>query len=343
MGAYLSAPATEKSSDSGEGAHHAFGLTSMQGWRTTMEDAHCATLGLAGDASMSIFGVFDGHGGREVAQYCQAHMVERLVESEAFKAGDMGQALIDTFLDMDELMLTVEGRKELARHAAEGQGKSAEADMQAKVRAALSGRSLGGEDDEDEDEDDVPDMPQSGSTSVVAVVRGNELTVANAGDSRGVLCRRDKEGRKAIDLSEDHKPTLESEMTRIKNAGGFVADGRVNGSLALSRAIGDMEFKQSPHLPAKDQVISACPDITVRKLEAGDEFMVLACDGIWDVMTSQECIDYVGDCLSQGFPLATICEKLCDKCLAPDTKGNGIGCDNMTVVIVTLKDFALSA
>lgn len=71
---------------------------------------------------------------------------------------------------------------------------------------------------------------------MVALIRGKQLIVANAGDSRCVV----SEGGKALDMSYDHKPEDEVELARIKNAGGKVTmDGRVNGGLNLSRAIGE--------------------------------------------------------------------------------------------------------
>ena len=70
-------------------------------------------------------------------------------------------------------------------------------------------------------------------------------------------------------------------------AGGFIAEGRVNGSLNLSRALGDMEYKQSP-LPPGEQMVTAMPEIRSLDLEPGHEFILLACDGIWDVLTNQE-------------------------------------------------------
>lgn len=78
----------------------------------------------------------------------------------------------------------------------------------------------------------------SGTTAVVALIRGKQLIVANAGDSRCVV----SEGGKAVDMSYDHKPEDEVELARIKNAGGKVTmDGRVNGGLNLSRAIGEQD------------------------------------------------------------------------------------------------------
>jgi serine/threonine protein phosphatase PrpC len=74
----------------------------------------------------------------------------------------------------------------------------------------------------------------------VALIVEKELFVANAGDSRAVLCR----GGRAIALTEDHKPFQDREMERIRKAGGFVTEqGRVNGNLNLSRSIGDLKYK----------------------------------------------------------------------------------------------------
>jgi len=192
----------------------------------------------------------------------------------------------------------------------------------------------GSEDGEDEDE-----LSSAGCTAVVAIVVGNQkIIVANAGDSRAVLC--DGEG-KAVPLSWDHKPTNDSEYDRIVKAGGAVIDGRVNGSLNLSRAIGDLEYKRNKKLPPGDQIVTAVPDIAERDLQAGDAFLLVACDGIWDVLNHQEAIDFCRERLAKGTPPKKVCEELCDRCLAPDTGGMGKGCDNMTVVITKLPTAAV--
>jgi len=97
----------------------------------------------------------------------------------------------------------------------------------------------------------------------------------NAGDSRTVLGIK---GR-AKPLSFDHKPQNEGEKARICAAGGFVDFGRVNGNLALSRAIGDFEFKKSADLPPEQQIVTAFPEVTIHELGEDDEFVVVACDG----------------------------------------------------------------
>uniref|UniRef100_A0A9J7Y7G6 Protein phosphatase 1G n=1 Tax=Cyprinus carpio carpio TaxID=630221 RepID=A0A9J7Y7G6_CYPCA len=191
-----------------------------------------------------------------------------------------------------------------------------------------------GEDEEDGSEEEPGS--DSGTTAVVALIRGKQLIVANAGDSRCVVSEKGK----AVDMSYDHKPEDELELTRIKNAGGKVTmDGRVNGGLNLSRAIGDHFYKRNKALPPEEQMISALPDVKVLTLNEDHEFMVIACDGIWNVMSSQEVVDFVNERLKteagKNRPLSAIIEELLDHCLAPDTSGDGTGCDNMTCIIIT--------
>jgi len=163
-------------------------------------------------------------------------------------------------------------------------------------------------------------------------------------------------GGEAKPLSYDHKPTNAAETSRIVAGGGFVEFGRVNGkfrvsfpvasdsltlfdapgNLALSRALGDFEFKQSPNLPAEQQVVTADPDINTHTHTAEDEFIVVACDGIWDVLTSQQVIDYVRLSIAKGQTLEQICESMMDRCLAPDSDWGGVGCDNMTMMVVAI-------
>ncbi|XP_067901601.1 protein phosphatase 1G [Heterodontus francisci] len=203
--------------------------------------------------------------------------------------------------------------------------------------------------DDAEEEDDImlPGMDgkeepgsDSGTTAVVALIRGKQLIVANAGDSRCVV----SESGKAIDMSYDHKPEDEVELARIKNAGGKVTlDGRVNGGLNLSRAIGDHFYKRNKNLPPEEQMISALPDLKLLTLNDDHDFMVIACDGIWNVMSSQEVVDFISERINKPDEngdlrlLSSISEELLDQCLAPDTSGDGTGCDNMTCIIITFK------
>lgn len=389
----------------------------MQGWRTEMEDAHCLQLDLGGPVEdSSLFAVFDGHGGKEVALYCAERFPEVLREnlSRSLGAASENEAtdgpraqrffagLTDTFFEMDRLMCTPEGmahvrrlsgapdsgseqdgsplgssgeasaggsQREAAVNAVKSQIQQALKDLHRQQQGTAGLGAVGGDlaeailmDDgsavevvfEDEGGRSVGSEgvasdgaalgggrlgsgaeagPSAGCTAVVALIADGQLIVANAGDSRCVLCRSGE----ASALSRDHKPTDPDELARIAAAGGFVAEGRVNGSLNLSRALGDMEYKNRRDLPAAAQAVTAQPEILSTHIHEGDEFIILACDGIWDVMTNQQAVDFVRDRLRQGMPLAQICEQACDFCLAPSTEGSGVGCDNMSIVVVQLK------
>lgn len=176
----------------------------------------------------------------------------------------------------------------------------------------------------------------SGSTAVCCLVGLDangvkKIYCANAGDSRAVLCRAGA----VVSLSVDHKPQLESERLRILAAGAFVSMNRVNGNLALSRALGDFDFKSNKVLPPEAQAVSPEPEIEEVTITPDDEFIVIACDGIWDVMTSAEVVSFVRARLQEGQHCNAICEALLNKCIAPSAPG--LGCDNMTVMIVDLR------
>ncbi|CAI9304187.1 unnamed protein product [Lactuca saligna] len=96
MGVYLSTPKIDKTSDDGENEKLRYGVSSMQGWRTSMEDAHAALLDL--DNSTSFFGVYDGHGGQAVSKFCAKYLHQQLLKQEAYAAGDIGTAAHKSFL-----------------------------------------------------------------------------------------------------------------------------------------------------------------------------------------------------------------------------------------------------
>ena len=111
-------------------------------------------------------------------------------------------------------------------------------------------------------------------------------------------------GETDISLSEDHKPNLPNERDRIYKANSFVANQRVNGNLATSRSLGDFSFKDNTNLPLELQAVTAYPDVGHLSRSQHDKFIILACDGIWDCLSSQECcqeLDYKIERLGQQF------------------------------------------
>jgi len=297
MGQTLSEPVVEKHSASGGDERMIFGVSSMQGWRISMEDAHAMVLDLQSSSDestkpasaedrLSFFGVYDGHGGDRVAVFAGENIHQIVAKQEAFKKGDIEQALKDGFLATD--------------------------------RAILNDPRF---------EEEV-----SGCTATVAILSAKKIYVGNAGDSRTVLGVK---GR-AKPLSFDHKPQNEGEKARITAAGGFVDFGRVNGNLALSRAIGDFEFKKSAELAPEQQIVTAYPDVTVHDISDDDEFVVVACDGIWDCQSSQAVVEFVRRGIAAKQELSKICENMMDNCLASNSETGGVGCDNMTMAVIGL-------
>ncbi|XP_015513284.1 probable protein phosphatase 2C T23F11.1 [Neodiprion pinetum] len=181
---------------------------------------------------------------------------------------------------------------------------------------------------------------QAGTTVIALLIKDNILYSANAGDSRAVA----SVGGKAVPLSKDHKPSLRAERERIEAAGGWVELNRVNGNLALSRALGDFVFKRNDRKSPQEQIVTAYPEVQRHQVTTDWEFVIVACDGIWDVMSNEEVVAFVRNRLAQGSQNGSdeegsmvdpeeVCEELMSHCLAPDAQ-MGTGCDNMTVVLV---------
>eukprot|EP00931_Biecheleriopsis_adriatica_P087147 TRINITY_DN61655_c0_g1_i1.p1 TRINITY_DN61655_c0_g1~~TRINITY_DN61655_c0_g1_i1.p1 ORF type:complete len:458 (+),score=106.20 TRINITY_DN61655_c0_g1_i1:69-1442(+) len=181
-----------------------------------------------------------------------------------------------------------------------------------------------------------------GSTAIVALIDcagpSRRVTVANCGDSRALLCRAGK----AIELSEDHKPELAGESQRIRQAGGCVKIvgpcHRIDGwGLNLSRALGDFHYKARSDLSAEQQKVIAVPEIRTLDLIEEDEFMVLACDGCFELHTSQNVIDIVRVALKNGMNLEEAAAELVDQSCSPNLqKTRGKGGDNCSAIVIRL-------
>ena len=161
---------------------------------------------------------------------------------------------------------------------------------------------------------DNPKVPEdrSGTTAIVTLITLNKIIFANCGDSRGIMCKNGE----VFFATTDHKPFNEIERNRIEKAGGTVMMQRVNGSLAVSRALGDFDFKKSPEVGPCDQLVSPEPEITIlERDEKNDQFLILACDGIFDVISNEEVVAFVLRKLEYMEDLSQICSDLIDMCL----------------------------
>lgn len=168
----------------------------------------------------------------------------------------------------------------------------------------------------DDEMRELPEMSsgteKSGSTAVCAFISPRNIYIANCGDSRAVLCRAGD----PVFSTRDHKPVLPAEKERIQNAGGSVMIQRVNGALAVSRALGDYEYKNLKDRGPCEQLVSPEPEIFVRdRDDEHDEFLVLACDGIWDVMNNEDLCNFIHSRLLLTDDLEAVTNQVIDTCL----------------------------
>lgn len=304
-----------------------YAVSGMMGFRETMEDQHvvCTSIQVNGFPlkGHSLFAVFDGHGGSHAAIFCANNFLETFVNSEDLerysalhsqgrcsRADTNGVnllkgALTYTFEELDRQLTGEQIRKSKIFV-----GNQQLLDIR---RPGFTNQTVG---------------ERSGTTCIAVLLTPTHFVCANAGDSRAILRRNGK----VMPLSFDHKPSNMPEKLRIMQAKGEVRGKRIDGDLAVSRAIGDFVHKINFDVAANKQKVIASPELTVYpRLVSSDEFIVLACDGIWDVASNKECSDFIQSLLSHGeTDLGAICEEAIDTCLERNSR------DNMTLAIIGL-------
>ncbi|KAJ6576242.1 phosphatase 2C-domain-containing protein [Mycena sp. CBHHK59/15] len=293
-------PFSNSHTESGENERLHYACCRMQAWKSKMEDTSVALLELdaaLGSKSNAFFGVYDGHFGSKTAEFCRDNLHVYLKRSTAYELGKYPEALRSAFMEGDRAW-----------------------------------RDLSGECEE-------------GSTAATALVTAERIFVANAGDSRAIMSVN---GR-AKTLSVDHDCALHAEAERVRAAGGKVIElggtKRIdlegpNGTtdfIRAARGFGDFPFKMRADLKPEAQVVTARPDILSHARTAGDEFLILASDGIWECLRPQQLVDFVRHQIGRGHDLASITQVVTRHCLSP-TYRSLLGQDNTTIMIVALRE-----
>ncbi|BFZ00840.1 hypothetical protein BsWGS_03879 [Bradybaena similaris] len=253
---------------------------SIQGRRKTMEDRFNA-ITHDYEHNMSVYAVFDGHGGEFAAEYIEEQLFRSLrkecTQGSFYTDPDIVQQVLTSVIRTVDAQLVCLSRDRL-------------------------------------------DL--SGSTSIIVFQLENVLTVANIGDSRAVMCTN--EGM-VVPLSTDHKPSDPKEQQRIVDAGGFVTFNgvwRVAGVLATSRAFGDYPLKQR-------KFVTVEPEFNVYDMrEFKPHFVILATDGLWDVFSNEEAVQFISERLDEPHFGA--------KSLALQAYYRG-SLDNITVMVINFK------
>ena len=311
MGVFLAVPIKDKITEEGENSTLKYASCGMQGWRKKMEDSHIADLKVGGNNNIHVFGVFDGHGGKEVAQWVKKKFSDELAKNKNFKNNNYNKALEENFLKMDSLMQETQGKQELKEEAKKSKQEEERANKESGDNKNNMFRNIF--DPKSSEDCDVAMF--TGCTATVCLIDDKKAYFANAGDSRIVVSKNGV----AYAMTVDHKPDLDEERTRIYKADGWVSDGRVKGNLNLSRSLGDLEYKQNKKVLPEDQMITAFPELTTSNLQDVD-FIFLGCDGVYDCLSNQEIVDFISTRLKKNpnINLGKILEEMLDQILAPD-------------------------
>jgi len=283
------------------------------------QDRGGVSIPYASSPRTALFAVYDGHGkgGEYVSQHALHEIPRRLEQATEFKMGNYEKAFQKVFLDVDE---------DLVRK-------------------------------------DSIDPMYSGCTACVILMLNKLLYIANVGDSRAVIGQRTQiqqrqvlpEGyitsqartttaMRALDLSVDQNPDSPGEKERIERSGGFVSPPAEEGlssrvwldhgctqiGLAMSRSIGD-------HVVNAVGVIAE-PVVTKYELKEEDSFLVIATDGVWEFLSSQEVVDMVNHDLRQGKGSSEACQNLIKAAAAKWHEYEGDYRDDITALVVKVKE-----
>jgi len=319
MGGYLEKPLTEKHENSGSGNGIQFALSSMQGWRTEQEDAHACHISVNNGKlkNWSFFMVFDGHGGATASQMASAGILRVILEQAYFK--QLQDCNIVTSYDTDKIVTAI---------------KQAFLDMDAELRRYEESHTNIG-----------------GSTAVGCLIAPNHIFYINLGDSRAFSVRikageqpassSDKNSNTEVEFStQDQKPGDPAEKARIIAAGGevyalgSVGPERIQGELAVCRAFGDYSYKQNDELPAWEQQVCTVPVVSVVERHEQDVYIVIGCDGIYDVMSNEKINELCTFkmALQRQLDLQRTANELLETCLGMGSK------DNMSAILLAFDD-----
>ena len=297
MGSKLQKPRVEQDSEMGRGHDFNWGSSAMQGWRVTMEDSHIHQVTGFGKWSLIIFQGKLGH----------LQSVGLFLVFDGHGGSQYANRIareFPTFL-----------ANENAIKKMEDDGGYVAEQIKICIREAFYKY----------DKRLHEEKLTSGCTASGVLITPHHIFVINIGDSRTIVCRDNE----ILFATEDHKPTCYNERIRIEEAGGLVYRRRVNGELAVSRALGDFKFKENKQLKQDAQLVTCDAEIEIIKRDGKtDELIIIGCDGIFDVMENSEIMDFCIKRIPYKRNLEELCNEITDYCCFKDSK------DNLSVMVL---------
>ena len=357
MGEELDKPEKTYSPIDNNNIYLKFGYNQVQGWKKSMEDYEIDFLDPVENKFMNIFGIFDGHGGREVPKYLKAHFMDCLNKNKNFIEEKYKEGITETFFELDKSFTTKEAQEELAKYSEEFKPE--------KEKEIKEINDLCGENEKLNDEELKQVMafnevfePRNienaniaeftGATGMIIAVCYNQILIAYAGNSRCLVL--DKDG-KIIKNTKDHTMKDENEKKRVDLARSFNDEDEEKKKgedehmeyLDSTRGFGDLEFKGNEWIEPKDQEVSVEPQIELVPYDEA-KYIIFGSHGMFEG-DEKKVNDEVGkffiDELKKGSDIkfSDIIQNYFEKIIAKDKNNDkNIGLDNMSCFLIELKN-----
>jgi len=358
MGNELDKPILDKNCYDEENNYIKFGVSSLQGWKTQMEDYYFYSIDIVpnSDKNIDIFGIMDGHRGPEVAKYIATHFLNTLLSNPSFKEDNYSESLQETFLQIDKNLNTDQAKKELI--------KISEELKLSEEKEVISIKQLYKPEDNLNEKDikqikcikdilnpknlinyNIPSY--SGSSGIVILVANNTIYIANAGDCRCIPINENYE----VITDKSNKLNLinnDFEQTRIQDSLNFKEKKFYPEFLETTRGFGNFEYKQNKWLKPEDQAFSPQPEVTEINYEEC-KYLIIGSHGVFDENKDMELYDKYNKDVASYFmeqikkdnnkKFSNIIEEYLDSIVPKDKKDINLNksyMDNMTCFLVEL-------
>ncbi len=358
MGNELDKPILDKNCYDEENNYIKFGVSSLQGWKTQMEDYYFYSIDIVpnSDKNIDIFGIMDGHRGPEVAKYIATHFLNTLLSNPSFKEDNYSESLQETFLQIDKNLNTDQAKKELI--------KISEELKLSEEKEVISIKQLYKPEDNLNEKDieqikcikdilnpknlinyNIPSY--SGCSGIVILVANNTIYIANAGDCRCIPINENYE----VITDKSNKLNLinnDFEQTRIQDSLNFKEKKFYPEFLETTRGFGNFEYKQNKWLKPEDQAFSPQPEVTEINYEEC-KYLIIGSHGVFDENKDMELYDKYNKDVASYFmeqikkdnnkKFSNIIEEYLDSIVPKDKKDINLNksyMDNMTCFLVEL-------
>ena len=359
MGEELNKPIKQYNPKDNQNTYLKYGLNSVQGWKSSMEDYILDFIESDPQKVLNIFGIFEGHGGREIPKYLSIHFFEFLKNNENFKNAKYKEALSETFLEIDKSFKTDNVQKELTKYSEEFktlkeqeikniysiEEKANEDELKQMItfNEVLDPRNI--------ENANIADF--TGSSGIIILICDNKnLFIANAGNSRCLVVN--KEGV-IINKTKDHTMDNTEEKKRVDLARSLNEEEEENSGfekdlqaeyLEITKGFGFLEFKGNEWMDQRDQEVSADPDIIEVPLKE-IQYIIIGSHGIFEETNDNNNEDNTNNKICKYFIeeikndenkcYSKIIEEYFEKNISKD-KNDEKGLDNMSCIIISLKD-----